>query len=262
MEDRRPENLVRGTVRESAHQSPGDLAYLDRIDAYWNASPGEPVTKLEAFTKYVSRQSLTKFITRCDLFRLQLDVNGSIVEVGVHRGASLMAWAHFSSILEPVVYTRKIIGFDTFEGFPSLSEKDSAGVSEYLKKGGFKAEEDAQEDLQAAIDLYDLNRLMGHIPKVELVRGDVLETVPQYLQNNPHLVVSLLHLDADLYEPTKVALENFVPRMPKGAVLVFDELNMKLFPGETLAAMETLGLGGLRLRRFPFATSMSYAILE
>lgn len=262
MSDDRPQGLVHGTVRESAHQSRSDLDYLDRIGAYWRESPGEAVVKLEAFTKYVSRQSLTKLLARYELFKMQLEVNGSVVEVGVHRGASLMAWAHFSSILEPVNYTRQIVGFDTFEGFPSVGEKDAAGVSEYLRKGGFSPEEDAEGDLRRAVELYDLNRLMSHIPKVQLVRGDVCRTLAEYLDANPHLVVSLLHLDADLHDPTKAALDHLLPRMPRGAVLAFDELNMRLFPGETLAAMETAGLSNLRLRRFPFATSLSYAIVE
>ncbi len=89
-----------------------------------------------------------------------------------------------------------------------------------------------------------------------------METLPRYLEEHPHLVVSLLHLDADLYEPTRVTLELLLPRMPRGAVVAFDELNMDLFPGETLAAMETVGLRNLRLRRFPFATSLSWAVLE
>jgi hypothetical protein len=219
------------------------------------------VNKLEAFTKYVSRQSLTKFIARCELFQMQLAVNGSIVEVGVHRGASLMAWAQLSSILEPVNYLRKIVGFDTFEGFPSIDGRDGAGSSEHLRKGGFAAGEDA-EPTCGGVALYDANRLMSHIGKVELVRGDVCATLPAYLEKNAHLVVSLLHLDADLYAPTKSALELLRPRMPKGAVLVFDELNLDLFPGETLAALETVGISCLRLRRFPFATSVSYAVME
>lgn len=61
---------------------------------------------------------------------------------------------------------------------------------------------------------------------------------------------------------TKLALELLVPRMPKGAVILFDELNMRQFPGETLATIEMLGLRNLRLFRFPYATSMSYAVLE
>jgi len=254
--------ITKGLVRESGNQSSGDLTYIEHASAYWAASPGAPHVKLEAFAKYASRQALTKFIARLELFRMQLDVNGSIVEVGVHRGASLMSWAQMSAIFEPVNYLRKIIGFDTFAGFPSLSAQDQAGSSEHLKAGGFAAGEDAEQDLQAAIRLFDENRLMNHIAKVELVRGDVSKTLPAYLEANPHLVVSLLHLDADLYEPTRVTLAHLVPRMPKGAIIAFDELNMKLFPGETLATLETLGIRNLRLRRFPYATSLSYAVLE
>ncbi|MGK0296634.1 MAG: hypothetical protein ACI9XC_000223 [Gammaproteobacteria bacterium] len=249
-------------VRESANQSSNDLSYLEKLDAYWNSSTGKEVEKLEAFTKYVSRQSLTKFLARNDLFKMQLGISGSVVEVGVHRGASLMAWAYFSSIYEPVNYLRKIIGFDTFEGFPSISKQDQQGASEHLKQGGFSLEEDALNDLEQAIGLYDINRLMEHISKVELIKGDATQTIPKYLDENPHLVVSLLHLDADLYEPTKVTLQQLLPRMPKGAVIAFDELNMKLFPGETLAVMEEVGLRNMKLERFTYATSLSYVVLD
>ena len=57
--------------------------------------------------------------------------------------------------------------------------------------------------------------LMPHIPKIELVKGDVRKTIPKYIKDNPHLIVSLLYLDLDLYEPTRAALRNFIPRMPK-----------------------------------------------
>ncbi|HBL46023.1 MAG TPA: dTDP-6-deoxy-L-hexose 3-O-methyltransferase, partial [Planctomycetaceae bacterium] len=143
---------------------------------------------LDAFTKYVSRQSITKLLARYEIFRQQLEVNGSIVELGVHRGASLMAWAQFSAILEPVNYLRKIIGFDTFEGFPSLSEKDTTGTSEHLEVGGFKSEENAMEDLEKAIQVYNSTRYLNHISKVELVKGDISATLPAYLEKNQHLV--------------------------------------------------------------------------
>jgi hypothetical protein len=249
-------------VRESAHQSQGDLDYIGQIEAYWNESPGASVEKLESFTKFTSRQALTKFIARYEIFKMQQEINGSIVEVGVHRGASLMSWAHFSSILEPVNYLRKIIGFDTFQGFPHIGEKDSKGVSEHLIKGGFSCNEQPESDLMSAINLFDTNRLMSHIPKCEIIKGDVSQTLPLYLEENPHLLVSLLHLDADLYEPTKKTLELLLPRMPKGAIIVFDELNMKLFPGETLALLDVLPINKFFIRRFNFATSLSYLVIE
>ncbi|MGA8030498.1 MAG: hypothetical protein WB992_25425, partial [Bryobacteraceae bacterium] len=100
------------------------------------------------------------------------------------------------------------------------------------------------------------------IPKVFLVRADIKETVPQYLEQNPETIVSLLYLDVDVFEPTKVALEHFVPRMPKGALIGFDELNDRAWPGETLAVLRTLGVRNLRIQRFRYDTKVCYAVLE
>ena len=82
------------------------------------------------------------------------------------------------------------------------------------------------------------------------------------MKKNPHTVVSLLFLDFDLYEPSKVALKYFVPRMPKGAIIAFDEINAQTFPGETQALLETVGINNLRIERFPFNTYLSYAQIE
>ena len=82
------------------------------------------------------------------------------------------------------------------------------------------------------------------------------------MKNNPHTVVSLLYLDFDIYKPTKIALENFVPRMPKGSIIAFDELNSKEWPGETQSVLETLGIKNLKIERFPFNTFISYVVLN
>lgn len=255
-----PASVIPHVIRESKNLAKGDTDYLKNVEALWRASSLPVAARLEAFTHFVSRQSLTKFLARSEIFQKQLHIHGSIVEMGVFHGTSLMTWAHLSSIFEPVNYLRKIIGFDTFGGFPGVSKQDKRGTSEHLHRGGFHAE-NAQEQIKNAIALYDSNRLMNHIPKVDLVRGDISKTLPQYLKANPHLVVSLLHLDVDLYEPTKRSLELLLPRMPKGAVILFDEVNMDLFPGETLAVMEVLGFNNIKLERFSYATSMSYAVI-
>jgi hypothetical protein len=103
---------------------------------------------------------------------------------------------------------------------------------------------------------------LGHIPRVELVGGDACATIPKYLADNQHLVVALLYLDFDLYEPTKVALEVFVPRMPRGSIIAFDELCQKQWPGETAAVHEILGISRLRIQRFPFTPQLSFAVLD
>lgn len=254
---------LKGMIRESSRQSSDNVTALEAYEQYWEESPGSTNVKLENFTKYVTRESITKFLTRNEVFQKQLHVNGSIVEMGVARGVSLMTWAHLSSIYEPTNYLREIIGFDTFEGFPEVSEKDqnTTAISEHTKVGGFKVESGMKDDIETAAAIADKTRFLGHIEKTKLVQGDIMETLPQYLEDNPHLLVSLLHLDVDLYEPTKLALDLLVPRMPKGAVIMFDELNMRQFPGETLAAMESIGISNLKVQRFPYATCMSYAVI-
>lgn len=254
---------TKGMIRESSRQSDANLRSLEACEDYWNRSPGTNNVKLENFTKYVSRESLTKFLARSEVFCKQLDVHGSVIELGVARGVSLMSWAHLSAIYEPVNYLREIVGFDTFSGFPSVHAHDMQGhqVSEHTEVGGFPVEDDMKADIESAIEIFDTTRFLGHIPKVKLVQGDLRETLPKFLEDNPHLVVSLLHLDVDLYEPTKLALDLLAPRMPKGAVILFDELNMPQFPGETIAAMDSLGIANLRLQRFSYATCMSYAVI-
>ena len=90
--------------------------------------------KLENFPKYIKRQNLTRLLALYEIFKLTLEVKGSIVECGVNQGFGLMSWAKFSSIIEPINLTRRIYGFDTFEGFPDISIKDKSNSSNNLKK--------------------------------------------------------------------------------------------------------------------------------
>ena len=119
-------------LRETKNQSHSDLEYLNGVDQLWENCEGTAVEKLESFTNYVSRQSLTKFLARSEVFQKQLNVNGSIVEVGVHRGASYMTWAHLSSIFEPVNYLRKVIGFDRRDGQGRAAVEVKLGISRII----------------------------------------------------------------------------------------------------------------------------------
>jgi len=69
-------------------------------------------------------------------------------------------------------------------------------------------------------------------------------------------------MDCDLYEPTKNAIQHFLPRMPKGAILAFDELDNPIWPGETLALLESVGISKLRLQRFERDLHVACAVME
>lgn len=216
---------------------------------------------IEDFSTYVPRQTLSRFLVMHELFKMILDVKGSIMECGVFRGAGLMAWAQLSAIYEPINYHREIIGFDTFSGFPDVDQADKAGskVNVNVRKGGIGA--DSYNELKKAIKLYDSNRFLAHIEKVKLIKGDFLKTGPEFLEKNKHFIVALLYLDFDIYKPTKEALKIFLPRMPKGAILAFDEINNPDWPGETLALLEALNLNKHTLKQFYYEPNISYIIL-
>jgi hypothetical protein len=215
-------------------------------------------TKLENFPKYVRRQHLKRFLAMYEIFKIVLPVKGSVVECGVFKGFGVMTWAKLSAMLEPENLTRRIYAFDTFTGFPGTSKEDANRIAT-PEQGGLCG--GCYEELQQLIVQYDRDRFLGHVDKVHLVQGDVAKTIPDFLASHPHLIVSLLFLDMDLYEPTKLALEQFVPRMPRGAVVVFDELDNPMWPGETTALMHSLGIRDTSLRRLDWDPYISYAVL-
>jgi hypothetical protein len=246
--------------RQASRSTGTEVEYRRSMEKYIVEGVGTFNEKMENFPKYISRQVTARYLALYEVFKLVINIQGDIIEGGVNWGGGLMWFAQISAALEPVNFQRRIVGFDTFSGFASISEKDSGtGRNTEMKTGGYAA--DSYDDLIKDIGLFDNNRFIGHIPKVLLVKGDVAETIPAFIASNPHQIVSLLHLDFDLYEPTKIALEHFLPRMPKGAVLLFDELNNLSWPGETVAVIQSMLLSKVEIRRFPFEPHISYAIL-
>ena len=241
---------------------------VDQRKAYQNAFSESNLSvyeRIQSFPIYLQTTYIRKFISRYEIYKKIVDVHGSIIECGVLGGGGVFSWAHFSEIFEPYNHLRSVIGFDTFNGFPSLNEidlkdRDDKVKSDMLFPGGLKSE--SLQHLESLIKIFDLNRPLHHINKIKLVAGDAVDTIPNYVKNNPELVCSLLWLDFDIYEGTKAALKNILPRMPKGAVIAFDELNHPVWPGETVALIDTIGINNLRIKRLPYGSTVSYAVIE
>lgn len=230
------------------------------VDKLFESSPCPTDDKLANFPKYVRRQQIARFLCRYEIFKRQLHVKGSVVECGVHHGGGVMTWAHFSATLEPYNYHRKIIGFDTFEGFPAVAPQDGRGDN--ARVGAFGEGYDIHAELSRSVKTFDDNRFINEKPKIELIKGDANRTIPQYLADNRHLLISLLYLDFDIYEPTVAALSHLLPRIPKGGIVAFDEVNNPDWPGETLALLEKLELRYHRLECLEFEPNISFVQLD
>lgn len=255
MEDSKNPINVRGGLR-----SPAEAAEAGLNHQCFDANPETWEKKMENFPKYVRRQNLTRFLALYEIFKRVLPVKGSIVECGVFQGFGIMTWAKLSALLEPVNLTRRIYGFDTFEGFPSVSAADKSHFSDHVRAGDLFAS--SHEELKELVRIHDSTRFIGHVDKVKLVKGNAVETIPRFVEEHPHLLVSLLFLDFDLYEPTMAALKAFVPRMPKGAVIAFDELDNPLWPGETRAMLDFFKEKGLKLERVEFDPYIGFAVMQ
>lgn len=242
-------------IFEERHSLKDKAAYALTAEAFAKSSV-PLIDKLEAFPRFATKRSLARFLVKHEIFKKIIGTTGSVVECGVFNGAGLFTWAQLSNIYEPTNYTRKMIGFDTFSGFPAVNDKlDNAGALK-SKPGDLRGSN--LDELLLSVDKYNSERHLSHIPNMELIQGDFLKTADAYLQDNPHTIISLLYLDFDLYEPTKKALEIFLPCMPKGSIVAFDEINCNSFPGETRALDDVMGIRNHRINRFSFDPWISY----
>lgn len=209
---------------------------------------------------FIKRQDLTNILFKNELYQKILDVNGVIMEFGVRWGASLALFESFRGIYEPYNYRRKIIGFDTFEGFPSVHEKD--GASDIVSVGAYAVTQNYEDYLDAVLECHEKESPISHIKKYELVKGDAIVQLERYLKNNPQTIIALAYFDFDLYEPTKKCLELIMDYVTKGTVIGFDQLNHTDFPGETIALREVLRINKYKIQRSRYSSLQSYIVIE
>lgn len=209
---------------------------------------------------YTNRQNLSRFLFLDHIYKQILPIHGVIMEFGVRWGQNLCQLSSLRGMYEPCNFSRKIIGFDTFKGFPKIHPKD--GSAEAVAMHAFGVSENYEEYLTKVLDYHETESPLPHIKKYELVTGDATETIHKYLEDHPETIISMAFFDFDLYEPTKVCLEAIKPYLTKGSILAFDELNCKDFPGETIAFQEVLGKNNYSIRRLPINPLRSYVIFE
>ena len=244
------------TGLQPTRNSRTNINYYAQLTSFFEADPSETLTKLFSFPVYVPRQVIEDFLARYELFRMILPIQGDILEFGTFNGSGCFSFAHFTTIMEPQNLTRKVVTFDTFEGFPNVSEVDKKGNKDLVKKGGLKSQ--PLERLQQAHEIWNENRFIPHIPRLEFVKGDIMESLGRYLSDNPHTLPAMIYLDFDLFEPTAHVLQQLLPRMQKGSIVAFDELSHPAFPGETQAFLQQMDVKSTTVQRIPFSSRISY----
>lgn len=146
-------------------------------------------------------------------------IKGDIAELGVYQG-------HTAKLFHYYCPEKKLYLFDTFNGFEKADltqENDQIKNSESIHE--FK---DTNKD-----DV--LNFICPKNQNVKIIEGYFPKSIPNELFGKTY---SFVHLDADLYVPTKEGLRFFYPRVSEGGMIVCHDYNA--WPGVRKAVDEFL----------------------
>lgn len=238
------------------HESEHERAVRHRLARLLDSTPIPPEELVDNLALYLRRQPLTDLLSLDALYRMILNIPGVIMEFGVHRGRHLAALTALRVVYEPYNPHRRIIGFDTFTGFPYTADIDATSPSAVV--GRFAVPDGYPSHLRDVLDAHEQGEHLRHIRRTLIVQGDVRETLSRYLEQNPHTVIALAYIDLDLYEPTRDTLDAIRPHLTKGSVLAFDQLAHAKWPGETAALRDTLGIDHSTLCLFPGTATPAY----
>lgn len=209
---------------------------------------------------FLNRQTLGRILFMAEMYKQIVNVHGVVMEFGVRWGQNLALFEALRGMYEPFNHSRRIVGFDTWEGFPSVHAAD--GDADDIEVGGLGVTQAYEQYLDAILDYHEQESPIAHMKKYELVKGDAVHTLSDYLEAHPETIVSLAYFDMDLYEPTRDCLELLKPYFTRGSVIGFDELNCIEYPGETIALREVFGTDRFRIVRSPLNPHPSYIVFE
>jgi hypothetical protein len=176
------------------------------------------------------RRELPRLFAHWELFKLIKDLPGSVVELGVYFGAGMFSFAKMMETFCPGDRSRKVYGFDTFDGYSGFTNDD--GSAQHWVKDSIG---DKKSNFEVITKLCELNNLDNFIAGVErsvIIRGDVTQTVPTFASQPNGLRISLLYFDTNLYEPTLVGLKHLYPLVVPGGVVAFNAYGIPPWEGE------------------------------
>jgi hypothetical protein len=190
----------------------GALKYFNILNNY--KSQFSKKFLLKNNSSFMGDKALFKLICCYEMIKKTKNIEGDIIEFGVWNGNNLLA---LKKILDLFKLKKKIFGFDHFRGMPSKM-KDS-------KRNNFRGN----------IKLVKYFIKFFKLQKVNLINDNILN-LKKYLKKFKK--ISLIYIDCDIYETTKIILENLSFKLSVGGIIAFDEGNQKNNSGETRAMRE------------------------
>lgn len=192
---------------------------------------------------FAGHMNLSRFLALYETYKKTLGLAGHIAEVGVWKASSLLYFGKLTQIFEPESITL-VHGFDWFQGTQMGPDEMKQRV-QYLWKASSSTEEENRPRTEGeAEDMYKkikrLIALQSLDNVVHLHKLDVTKELDGLFEEHPHIQFKIVFLDVGTYEVTKACLPHFWPRLNAGGVMILDQFNNEIAPGETRAVREFL----------------------
>ena len=261
MSDRTKESDEDISYKRETNSSESQLDYRKRMVEMYKSTPIPEEHLAYNFGLYMHASALVKYLVINELYEMIINLPGVIMEFGTWWGQNMVLFENMRSIYEPFNKTRRVIGFDTFSGYTSFSEKD--GSSDVVDVGGYAVSRDYKSYLEELLSVHEGCNVLGHMRnRHELIAGDVVETVPKYFEDHPETIVALAYFDMALYKPTKAALEAILPHLIPGSVVLMDELTWSDSPGEAIAFKEVFRDANYSIRRSRYTPERAIIVMK
>jgi hypothetical protein len=222
-----------------SHASETQSLYRDKLAQAFVHSPLSGADLMMNLGMYLRAPILARIITLHHIYERIKNIPGTIMEFGVWFGQNLVLLENLRAIHEPFNKQRKIVGFDTFDGYEGLSVQDKQSI--VFDKNSYNTGAEYQSYLNKLLEIHEGSNILGNVRNIhETIKGNVNHTVPHYFKTNPGTLVAFAYFDMGLYEPTKAALTAILPHTVPGSIILFDELTWPESPGEAVAFKEII----------------------
>lgn len=224
--------------------------------------------EVSKYSAFLWKSHIERHLAIYELYKMTYELPGSVAEFGVYNGSTYFFLARLIEIFNRPHFDKfessshHLYGFDTFEGIVRLHDYDDtsnpATQTTQKKVKGFKQN---SASFWKDFEFFKKNTTIQR--RLHLVEGDVCQTFPKFIKENPGVRFRFVLMDLDIYEPTNVVLNSMMDFMVPGGIIAFDEYAMPEWPGETKAVDKFIKKHGLKLKGIPntFAPT-AYTIIE
>ncbi len=235
---------------------------LENRNKLWSMFKESPLPEPElerSLGLYIRGSLLARFLAINEIYQKIVEIPGAIFDIGCWRGQTSILCENYRAIYEPFNKERRIVAFDTFEGYAGVGESDKP--TENYDEGTYSTGIEYADYLKNLLATHEGNNILAHVEnKHRVVVGDATKTVPNYLEEYPETLLALVFLDLGLHQPTKSVLDALLKknRIQAGTLFAFYHLTRdSVLPGDSIAFQESFKDKKYKIRRSSFYPSLS-----